>query len=147
VHAVVIQSTLPGITVILFRKSEQGHHAYGHAAGPDFDSACARAAVELERHAHVVQQYLLVHSGLAEAFQPANVDAIERRSLYFAQQGGHEKFLERLGNKPTLPRLTPRLVFDGPVPGEWTKYADVWRVVYEPPSERFLSNDPHYFFW
>lgn len=147
VHAAVIKSDLPGVTVILYRRSEHGHHAYGHAAGPNFAKACDRAVIELERHDHAVRHYLLVHSGAAGASRPPNVHAIERRSIYFAQAEGHEKFLERLGGKTTLPRLTPRLVFDGPVPGEWSKYADVWRVAYEPPSERFLSNDPHYFFW
>jgi len=147
VQAVVIQSELPGVTVILHRQSAHGHHAYGHAAGPDLETACERAAMEMERHDTVVRQYLLVHSGTAENFASTTVHASERRSVYFAQQEGHEKFLGRLRSKSVSPRLTPRLVFDGPVPGEWTKYADVWRVVYEPPSQRFLSNDPQYFFW
>lgn len=147
VRAVVVQSDLPGVTVILHRRSEHGHHAYGHAAGPDFNSACDRAVMELERHDYVVRQYLLVHSGGADNHLATTVHAIERRSVFFAQPEGHEKFLERLRTKRSLPQLSPRLVFDGPVPGEWSKYADVWRVVYAPPSERFLSNDGCYFFW
>ena len=147
VHAVVIQSELPGVTVILHRTSARGLHAYGHAAGPDFASACARASMELERHDYVVRQYLMVHSGGKDDFVPTAAHAIEHRSVYFAQTEGHEKFLERLRTKRPLPLAKPKLVFDGPVPGPWTKYADVWRVVYEPPSDRFLSSDPRYFFW
>ena len=147
VRAVVIQSELPGVTVILYRKSRHGHYAYGHAAGPDFDSACDRAAMELERHDYVVRQYLLVHSGGIEDLMPASTHAIERRSVYFAQAEGHEKFQERLRSPCTGAALKPRLVFDGPVLGAWSQYADVWRVVYEPPSERFLSSDGKYFFW
>jgi len=147
VRAVVIQSELPGVTVILHRQAVHGHHAYGHAAGPDFDSACERAAMELERHDFVVRQYLLVHAGGVDDCLPSTTHAIERRSVYFAQAEGYEKFQERLRTPRWLPKLAPRLVFDGPVPGAWSKYADVWRVVYEPPSERFLSNDGRYFFW
>jgi len=147
VQAEVIHTSLPGVTVILYRPSPQGYVAYGHAAGPDFETACSRAAMELERHDFVVKQYLLVHAGDAMAMLPATTQAIERRSVYFAQPEGHEKFLERLRTKPWRPALKPRLVFDGSIPGEWSKYADVWRVVYAPPSERFLSNDGCYFFW
>ncbi len=147
VRAVVVQSELPGVTVILYRKSYHGHYAYGHAAGPDFNAACERAAMELERHDFVVRQYLLVHTGGIDDFMPASTHAIERRSVYFAQTEGHEKFQERLRAPCSASPLAPRLVYDGPVPGAWSAYADVWRVVYAPPSERFLSNDAHYFFW
>ena len=147
VRAAVIRAETPGVTVILFRRSPQGHYAYGHAAGPDFAIACERAATELERHDFVVKHYLLVHSGEVEEMMPFTTQAIERRSVFFAQPAGHEKFLERLRLKPWSPPISPRLVYDGPVPGPWSKYADVWRVVYAPPSERFLGNDGRYFFW
>ena len=147
VRAVVIQSEMPGVTVILYRRAEQGHYAYGHAAGPDFETACERAAMELERHDFVVKQYLLVHAGETANTMPPNTHTIERRSVFFALLEGYEMFLKRLHTKCWLPPLRPRLVFDGPVPGAWSKYADVWRVVYAPPSGRFLSNDAHYFFW
>jgi hypothetical protein len=147
VRGVVVQGGTPGATVILHRRSVHGHHAYGHAAGPDFATACDRAAMELERHDFVVQQYLLVHAGGAVGSMPSTAHAIERRSVFFALPEGHALFLKRLRTKPTLPPTTPRLVFDGLVPGVWSKYADVWRVVYEPPSARFLSNDGRYFFW
>jgi hypothetical protein len=147
VRAVIIHSELPAVTVILYRRSAFGHHAYGHAAGPDFETACSRAAMELERHDFVVQQYLLIHAGVVGDGMSAKAQAIERRSLFFAQPEGHGLFLERLRTKRSLPQSKPRLVYDGPVPGAWTKYADVWRVVYEPPSTRFLSSDPRYFFW
>ena len=146
-RAGVIQADTPGVTVILHRRSGHGHHAYGHAAGPDFASACGRAAMELERHDFVVQQYLLVHAGGPEIIMPSTTHAIERRSVFFAQPEGHAMFAERLRTKRWLPQTPPRLVYDGPVPGAWSKYADVWRVVFEPPSRRFLSSDGRYFFW
>ena len=46
-----------------------------------------------------------------------------------------------------FPQPEPGAVFDGPVPGPWGRYADVWRVVYAPPSDRFLGADENYFLW
>lgn len=147
IKAVVICSEAPGVTVILFRRAAEGHVSYGHAAGPDFDTACTRAAVELERHDFVVRSYALTHAGILAAEVPEQTHAIERRSLFFASPEGHELFLERLRSRPRTVQAVPNLVFDGPVPGEWDKYASVWRVVYAPPSDRFLGNDGRYFFW
>jgi hypothetical protein len=147
IRAVVLRSDAPGVTVILYRRSINGHYAYGHAAGRDVDSACLRAAVELERHEYVVQRFLLAHAGVARAELPATAHPIERRSLFFALPEGHEMFQERLHSAPRQVRADPKLVFDGHIPGPWGKYADVWRVTYEPPSERFLGSDEHYFFW
>ena len=78
---------------------------------------------------------------------PADAHPIERRCLFFATEPGHELFLERLRSTPRRPSAHPKLVFDGHVPGPWSQYADVWRVVYEPPSDRFLGFEENYFLW
>ncbi|MBC8038711.1 MAG: hypothetical protein H7X89_16010, partial [Rhizobiales bacterium] len=126
----------PGITVILFKRTESGLIAYGHAAAGDFVKACRKAAVEMERRAQSVAQF---------ARLSPDAHPIERRSVFFSQAEGHALFLERLGSRPAGPAPVPRVVYDGPVPGPWAKYADVWRVVYEPPSRRFLGTDETYF--
>ncbi len=147
VRAATICSQVPGITVILFKQTEAGFVAYGHAAAMDFDSACRKAAIEMERHAQVVSRFALSHAGKIRDQLPPQAHPIERRSLFFALEEGHELFLERLRSRPTKSLAEPKLVFDGPVPGPWGRYADVWRVVYAPPSNRFLSMDENYFMW
>jgi ribosomal protein S12 methylthiotransferase accessory factor YcaO len=147
VSAATICSEAPGITVILFKRTEAGFVAYGHAAAMDFDSACRKAAVEMERHAQVVSRFALAHAGKIRDQLPLDAHPIERRSLFFAREEGHELFLERLRSRPTKAPAEPKLVFDGPVPGPWGRYTDVWRVVYAPPSNRFLSMDENYFMW
>lgn len=144
VQAAIICSQVPGMTVILFKRTEDGFFAYGHAAALDFETACRKAAGEMERHARVVSRFASSHAGQLRNQLPAGAHPIERRSLFFAQQEGHELFLERL-RSPARGKAEPRMVYDGPVPGPWSRYADVWRVVYAPPSRRFLGMEENYF--
>jgi hypothetical protein len=147
VRAATICSELPGLTVILFKRTEAGFVAYGHAAAMDFETACRKAAGEMQRHEQVVAHFALTHAGKIRDQLPLTAHPIERRSLFFALEEGHELFLERLSSHPTKTASVPRMVYDGPVPGPWSRYADVWRVVYAPPSDRFLSMDENYFMW
>ncbi|HVT73798.1 MAG TPA: hypothetical protein VHD61_11715 [Lacunisphaera sp.] len=147
VRAATICSEVPGVTVILFKRSPEGFVAYGHASAMDFDGACRKAAIEMQRHEQVVAHFALTHAGQIRNQLPPSAHPIERRSLFFALEEGHELFLERLRSLRTKPAPQPRLIYDGPVPGPWNRYTDVWRVVYAPPSERFLSMDENYFMW
>ena len=147
VRAATICSEAPGVTVILFKRTAGGHFAYGHACAMDYEGACRKAAVEMERHELVTAHFAVTHAGRIENQLPAAAHPIERRSLFFATDAGHELFLERLRSGPHKPAPKPRMVFDGPIPGPWSRYADVWRTVYEPPSDRFLGMEENYFFW
>lgn len=147
VSAAVLCSEAPGVTVVLFRQGEQGNYAYGHAAGLSFEDACKRARMEMERHDQVVRRFQLAHAGQGSVDLPANVHTIERRTLFFASEAGHELFLGRLRSRPWRPTLQPRVLFDGVIPGPWSRYADVWRVAYAPVSERYLSRDENFFYW
>lgn len=144
VRAVVISSGVPGVTVILFKRTPEGFFAYGHAAAKNFDAACFKAAGEMERHARVVSRFAESHGGEIRNQLPPNTHPIERRTLFFAHPDGHELFLKHLRSS-ARGAAEPKLAYDGPVPGPWGKYADVWRVVYEPPSRRFLGMEENYF--
>jgi len=149
VRAATICSEVPGVTVILFKHVAGGFAAYGHGSAMDFEKACRKAAVEMERHALLIARYSLAHTHTGKLGDqlPADAHPIERRCLFFATEAGHELFLERLRSNPQKPPPKPRLAFDGAVPGPWGKYADVWRVVYEPPSDRFFGREENYFLW
>lgn len=146
VDAAIIDSAAPGVTVILHRRSERGYHVYGHAAADDFAGACRKAAVELERHEAVMRYWALAHAGGSPSW-PETLHPIEQRSLFFASEEGYALFRERIAAGRTHHEAQPRLVFDGEVAGPWQRYANVWRVVFAPPSRRFVSRDPHYFMW
>lgn len=145
-EAFVIESDTPGVTVILHRRSERGHHAFGHASRPTFTAACEAAAVEMERHETVVGHYVLVGGARGYEFEAA-MHPSEQRSLFFASEEGYQVFRQHVGCRALGRRPTPRVVFDGAVPGPWAGYAPVWRVLFEPPSLRFLSREQDYFLW
>ncbi len=147
VRAATICSEAPGVTVILFKRTAGGYVAYGHAAAADYATACRKAAIEMERHALIIARYAHAHAGRLTEGLPEYAHPIERRCLFFATEAGHELFLERLRTTPRRAAARPGLIFDGEVPGPWSRYADVWRVVYAPPSDRFLGMDENYFLW
>ncbi len=144
VTAVTIRSQAPGLAVILFRKTAEGFFTYGHAGDMNYPDACRKAAAEMERHEQVVRRFAELHGGRILGQLPADAHPLERRGLYFAHETGHAQFLERL-RTPARATAELKVAYDGPIPGPWSKYADVWRVVYAPPSRRFLSMDETYF--
>lgn len=146
VTSVTIASQVPGVTVILFQRTISGFFSYGHGAAADHATATWKAAGEMERRTRAVENFARQHEGRIRGQLPPHAHPLERRSLFFATQEGHELFLKRLRSAPAGPPAAPQLVYDGPVLGPWSKYADVWRVVFAPPSRRFLGMDEDYFF-
>ena len=130
-----------GEVVVLFRRSATGHVCYGCAAGSSFREATGRAAVELARNEFVVGYYKLRSAtrGVQNCF--------ERRCLYFAGEEGHAEFLRRAFDRGTGRDAPWSVRFDDELPGPWSKYATVWRVVPEMPSRDYLNPDSSFFFW
>lgn len=123
-----------------------GLRFYGHAAGRNPDEAVARARSEMFRHEVVVRAFvdrnpdpLLAMTSLARTF--------ERRAIFFALPEGQTRFQERLHAGSWKSRRAPRVALDKALLGPWSEFADVWRVVYEPPSAEFLSKRHDVFFW
>ncbi len=131
-----------GRTVIVFKRSDPGFYAYGHAAAPSFHGACERAIVELARNEYVLRRYWLAGG----AANPP-IDLFERRCMFFSTPDGHELFLARSRSTVANPAGEPEVVFDGEIPGPWSEYATVWRVVLQPVTDSFLANTERYFFW
>jgi hypothetical protein len=130
-----------GEVAILFRRSAAGHVSYGYSAGTTFRSAAARAAVELARNEFVVGYYKL-RSVVRDV-----PNCFERRCLYFAGEEGHAEFLRRVFDRKPHREAAWSVLFDGELPGPWSKYATVWRVVPAMPSREYLDPKSSCFFW
>jgi len=133
-----------GVTVITFRECGPGCYAYGHAAGADFAAACERAANEMYRSG-----VLLCHHRLATVAGRAQAptDRFERRCLYFSTAEGHERFLSRLATRAPAGPVAWRIACDREIPGPWSRFATVWRVVIPSRTADFLTAGENYFFW
>jgi len=144
VTAAVIWSAPGEVVVVLHKQTEDGQHAYGHAAGEDFSSACRSALIELSGHECVIRNYRLAKAcSVVEA--PSCM--LEQRSVFFASEDGHEVFLRRIHSRPDKALPARHLAFDGRIRGPWDKYADVWRVVFHPVTDRYMDPDETYFLW
>ena len=130
-----------GEVAILFRRSAAGHVSYGYSAGSSFRTAAARAAVELARNEFVVGYYKL----RTAAREVPN--CFERRCLYFAGEEGHAEFLRRVFDRRPHRESQWSVHFDGELPGPWSRYATVWRVVADMPSRDYLDPKCSFFFW
>lgn len=130
-----------GEVALLFRRSAAGHVSYGYSAGSSFRTAVARAAVELARNEFVVSYYKL----RSVAQEVPNY--FERRCLYFAGEEGHAEFLRRVFDRKPRREAPWSVKFDGEIPGAWSKYATVWRVLPDMPSRDYLDPKNPFFFW
>lgn len=133
--------------VITFRDDPvSGTRAYGYGAGCDLATAIQSARNEMQRHEKVVERYVDYNPDPQMGLHRIG-NTQERRALYFALGEGKALFDERLKCGPWARQSTPKTVFDGLLPGDWDRYATVWRALYEPPSDEHLSSRNDYFFW
>lgn len=144
IEAFEIESADPTYKIALLHAGAgQRSHAYGHAAGRTFEEAADRARIELARAQFVVGR----HERLRSETNPADATGLfERRCLFFAGTEGHALFRDRMSRRKTR-TLKPRVIFNGEITGPWSDYACVWRAVFEPVSDQFLSNRNDFFFW
>lgn len=130
----------PGEVVLLFRRTRAGY-AYGHAYGAATTEAIRAAAIDLAR----TELVLAAHRAKGALAAPANF--LERRALYFAGEEGAELFGRRLLAQPCKPALPLRMLFDGEIPGPWSRWATVWRCCVQMPTREHLEPEADFFFW
>lgn len=130
-----------GEVVIVFRAAPTGHVSYGHAAARSLAQAIDRAIIELARTDFVLAYHKLRGESAVVS------DFCERRCLHFASPAGHQEFLDRAFRRPDKPSPAWKPVFDGEIPGPWSRYATVWRTTVEMPTLRFLDRSQTFFFW
>jgi ribosomal protein S12 methylthiotransferase accessory factor YcaO len=138
VTAVRIETGLPVAVALAFRRSPAGQVSYGYAAAANFRSALQRAMIEMSRNEFVFS-YTKLRGGTASP-----LTAFEQRCLYFASPEGHERFLQRLFSRRRGTQASWSVLFDGEIPGPWSQYATVWRVVPAMPAD--YANEGYQFF-
>ncbi|TVR49279.1 MAG: hypothetical protein EA425_12675 [Puniceicoccaceae bacterium] len=100
--------------------------AYGFGSGATPEEAEMKAQLEASR-----VELLLEHRSRAANPRPP-VLLEEQRMLFLASPQGHRLVRDRLAASPWRGPIPPKVVFDGPVKGPWSKYTHVWRYALEP---------------
>jgi hypothetical protein len=134
VRGIQILSPLRGTFVVILWKDCEHFRAYGFAGGVTVPAAAQKAAVELGRNIQVLDYQRSV-AGTPQG-EPSSRN--ERRLLFFAGKKGRELFDRRVARTVNGLSAAPDLAVDGAVPGPWTRYAHVWRCLFDP---RGLTRD------
>ena len=140
VSAIRIETGQPGEVALVFRRSPAGQVAYGYAGAARFETAFRHAAIEMARNEFVLG-YAKVRGEVPQA-----LTAFEWRCQYFASADGHERFLQRVFSRRTAPPASWSVLFDGEIPGPWSRFATVWRVVPSMPDGYDDEKEP-FFAW
>lgn len=134
--------------VISWTTGESGLVAYGVGCGRKLEAAIWRARIEQQRANQALGNFAKKHDQL-DTFDLSDIPGYAERSfLYYAMKKGHSDFLQCVSNSSVkaeiLESATGRSniqpVVDCPIPGPWTKYAHVWRVLY-PARETDTKSD------
>lgn len=157
-HESVVEETAPDRGTILicvpssdhsvvltwrFSESCQGY-CYGFAAASQMNAARQKAMVEMLRNQKVLSSFRQRRGPNDEIGGLLRLQ--ENRLLYFSSATGFSKFQERIKAKATLVHTElPKLRIDRALSGGWSKFTDVWRVLFD-GQERDIKGDVLDFF-
>lgn len=140
VKAAVIEAPGGGFTVVTFRLTDEGNYAYGYGSDVSLGAAIEHGLIEMHRHEAVIRRW-------HRTGRQPSAHIWERRAVFFSTLDGYRLFRARLTSKAARRAPKPEIVADCEVPGDWSRYAGVWRVAIRPPSDKFLTAGEDYFFW
>lgn len=130
--------------VILWCSVNASTLAYSFAAHANQKNAINKAKIELSRNFCVLQKYC--NEDKREIHPTYFSDIHEQRLAYFASTDGQKAFAERLQFKTSQQILRPpKKIIDIEIMGPWSKYATIWRMLFEPVSNLHLQKSVDYF--
>jgi hypothetical protein len=141
----LIKDIQPGLNIVLFSyknwfsciafKNFESFRAYGFSGGKTLNAALYKAKIELYRNYELLSNF---------DFSQDVEDIVDKRILYFAKEG-QKMFDERVYDSKSRSAI-PKLIVNNEIKGPWTKYAIVWRCLFQHSTSKFLDKD-HYFFY
>ncbi len=102
--------------------------AYGIGSGATPEEAEMKAQLEACRSQKVLER----RDATPVNARTKPVLETEQRLLEFSSPEGFQIVKDRLASRPWLPAIQPKVIYDGPVNGPWSKYTHVWRHALEP---------------
>jgi hypothetical protein len=148
--ALELISPFPSCSVaIVWRRCSFSGLAFGFAGGATLQEAISHARVELDRNIYALETFVSKTGKTPDSVDISGLGTvIERRLVFFASQAGEALFRRRSDESCSMRHLPsqPRTLVDRELPGPWTRYASVWRVLYEPASENSFDETKSDFF-
>jgi len=124
------QPEFKGFIALAIRHLALGSYVASYGIGSGATPAEAEMKAQLE--ACRSETILEARSRQLSTERERPVLEMEQKLLEFASPSGFKLVKDRLASQPWLPALKPKVVFDGPVKGPWSKYTHVWRYALEP---------------
>ncbi|MGC9450252.1 MAG: hypothetical protein ACP5I4_02290 [Oceanipulchritudo sp.] len=102
--------------------------AYGIGSGTTPEEAELKAQLEACRTETILER----RDATPPRVRNRPVLETEQSLLEFSSAEGFAMVKDRLASRPWLPEREPKVIYDGPVKGPWSKYTHVWRYALEP---------------
>lgn len=126
-HRVVLKKDFKNygtVVVLICDYREESGFFYGFAAHKNFKNAYQKALIELDRNYRVLKNYY--------KNKPVLEEYREKRVVHFSSELGFQEFARKvLNNASIVDGVKPELILDSEIPGPWTKWRRVWRVLFE----------------
>lgn len=134
--------------VITQRATDKGYTAFGYGCAKNLLEAREGAISEMERSRILLESFFKRNPGFEIGDLSTIPDYMERRLVYFSMPEGVAEFEDKLAhsNGSICPEK-PKPVFDGEIKGPWSKYATVWRIAFEMPTQAYLDPNQLFFYW
>jgi ribosomal protein S12 methylthiotransferase accessory factor YcaO len=134
--------------IVTWSTQPDGWTAYGMAAAGTQGNAILKAIIEMERARVVLAHFHEHHPGFDERNLEGIKNYMERRILYYAMPNGHAAFRKRTRQTGTRsPQGGDRLVVDREIKGPWSRYATVWRALFDISSSEHVDPRVMTFYW
>ena len=134
--------------VLLRRIKANDYNVFSYGCGSDLDSAKQSALFELERSDILLESFYGRNSGFEWEDLSTIESFVERRLIAFSLPEGLELFEAKVEKTKDLNTIAkPKVLVDRQIPGPWSKYAFVWRVLFDMPSDDYLNPEELTFYF
>ncbi len=128
------------ITIVFTKSKTTNTYAYGFASCNSYEKSYKKALIELWRNIYVLDLFFTKEASSLNKVQTAQ----EKRLLYFASNNGFKKFISYI-NRSHNNMSKPALLLDTEIKGAWSKYATVWRCLFDPSLLNHTASGEDYF--
>lgn len=131
-------TTIKDMETILISYFNGSFYTYGFSCKKTQEESIDHALIELARNERVLKKLYL------SSFDILDMEISDRRLIFFSTVEGYQSFLQKIETAPSKVQEIPKLILSREIKGPWTRYAKVWRHLYD-DSYDLNQSDVNYF--